>query len=157
LGRFLYQKKDGTLALNQKRIASEERFDGKFLLLTSDDTLSAEDVALGYKQLSEVESSFLELKQTIELRPIFHRKEDRIRAHLVLCWLALLLVRVAEVETSKTWSSLRAELQRMHLGVFSGSAGRVLQRTETTPPQKAIFSALKIKEPPLLFGFDASP
>lgn len=149
LGRYLKQRSDGTLAIDKAKIKSEERLDGKFLLSTSDETLSAEDVALGYKQLAEVERGFRDLKHTLELRPIYHRKEDRIRAHISLCFLALLLVRIIETETGLTWRNIRRELNRLHLGTFSGPAGKVLQRTEITPAQKSIFNALKIKEPPI--------
>jgi transposase len=68
---------------------------GKYIR-TSDDTLSSEDVALGYRQLADVENAFRTLKTTLELRPMYHRKEERIRSHIFLCWLALLLVRIAE-------------------------------------------------------------
>ncbi len=151
MGRYLKQRSDGTLALDKAKIKAEERLDGKFLLSTSDDTLSCQDVALGYKQLLEVERGFKDLKHTLELRPVYHRKEERIRAHITLCFLALLLIRVAEVETGKTWRCIKTELSRMHLGEFKGPAGRVLQRTEITAAQKEIFAALKIKEPPKFF------
>jgi len=151
MGRYLKQKSDGTLAIDKAKIRKEERLDGKFLLSTSDDTLSSEDVALGYKQLLEVERGFKDLKHTLELRPVYHRKEERIRAHITLCFLALLCIRVAEVETKKTWRCIKTELNRMHLGEFKGPAGKVLQRTETTPAQREIFTALKIKEPPKFF------
>nr|WP_243646825.1 hypothetical protein [Melghiribacillus thermohalophilus] len=52
-------------------------------MLTSDDTLSVEDVALGYKQLLPVENAFRILKSTLHLRPIYHRLEERIRAHYI--------------------------------------------------------------------------
>lgn len=51
--------------------------------------LSAEDVALGYKQLLAVERGWRDTKQILDLRPVHHRLEDRIRAHVLLCWLAL--------------------------------------------------------------------
>ncbi len=62
------------------------------VLVTSDPDLSAEDVALGYKNLLEAERGFRDLKSTLELRPVYHRLEPRIRAHVLLCWLALLLI-----------------------------------------------------------------
>lgn len=92
-GKYLRQLKDGTLRLNKQAIRDAEKYDGKYLIRTSDDTLSPEDVALGYKQLIEVEDAFRTLKSTLELRPMYHRLEDRIRAHILLSWLALLLVR----------------------------------------------------------------
>ncbi|EGW39435.1 transposase [Desulfosporosinus sp. OT] len=72
-----------------------DHLDGKYLIRTFDDTLSVENVALGYKQLLEVERAFRTLKTMLELRPVYHRKEERIRAHVLLCWLSLLLVRIA--------------------------------------------------------------
>ena len=55
--------------------------------------MSAEDIALGYKQLLQVERGWRDMKQVIGLRPVYHRKEERISAHVVLCWLVLLLAR----------------------------------------------------------------
>ena len=57
---------------------------------------AGEDIALGYKQLLEVERGWRDMKQVLDLRPVYHRREDRIRSHVLLCWLALLLIRVAE-------------------------------------------------------------
>jgi transposase len=145
--RFLRTTPAGLLRIDRAAITQEAKFDGKFLLRTSDPTLSAEDVALGYKQLLEVERGWRDMKSTLELRPVYHRLEDRIRAHVVLCWLALLLIRLAETAAGDTWRNLRHELDRMHLGEFTGPAGRVLQRTETTPGQAAIFRALGLAEP----------
>jgi len=146
--RFLRQTTSGLLRVDRAAVAAEERLDGKFLLRTSDPTLSAEDVALGYKQLLEVERAWRDLKTTLDLRPIYHRKQERIRAHVLLCWLALLLVRIAENATGDTWRNLRNELDRLHLGSFAGPAGLSRQRTELTPAQKAILRTLELPEPP---------
>jgi len=131
LGRYLVQTAKGNLRIDMSKVRAEERLDGKYLLGTSDDTLSAGDVALGYKQLIEVEAAFRTLKTTLELRPVYHRLDQRIRAHVLLCWLALLLIRVAELRTERTWPTLRTALERMHLGQFATPQGMVWQRTET--------------------------
>lgn len=148
LRRFLRTTPGGLLRVDRTAIRAEEHLDGKFLLRTSDPTLSAEDIALGYKQLLEVERGWRDMKSTLELRPVFHRLERRIRAHVVLCWLALLLIRVAEEATGDTWRNLRHELDRMHLGTFTGPAGTVRRRTATTAGQAAILRALELAEPP---------
>jgi transposase len=153
MGRYLVRRR-GRLLVDQHKIKAEERVDGKFLLTSSDDSLSAEEIALGYKQLIEVERGWRTLKHTLDLRPVYHRKDERIRAHVLLCFLALLLTRVIEVETGKTWPTVRRELERMHLGEFHGSAGRVLQRTETTPAQHEILRALAIAEPPRFLAIE---
>jgi Transposase DDE domain len=153
LGRYLTRRR-GRLLVDQQKVKAEERIDGKFLLSSSDDSLSAEEIALGYKQLIEVERGWRALKHVIDLRPVYHRKEQRIRAHVLLCFLALLLTRVIEVETNQTWPTIRRELERMHLGEFHGSAGRVLQRTETTTAQRDILQALAIDEPPRFLAIE---
>jgi transposase len=151
MGRYIRQTKTGRLKINQAKVREEETLDGKYLLSTSDDTLSSEDVALGYKQLMEVERAFRTLKTTLELRPIFHRKDERIQAHVLLCSLALLLVRVAERETGETWDRIRPVMERCHLGEFSSKDGRILRRTELTADQVNILNRLKIPAPPAFF------
>ncbi|WP_109208281.1 IS1634 family transposase [Moorella sp. Hama-1] len=159
-GRYLKLDKRGWPQIDRAKVKADERLDGKYLLRTSDDTLSPADVALGYKQLLEVEAAFRTLKQALELRPIYHRLSRRIEAHVLLCWLALLLIRVAETRVEGrlgqryTWPRLRDELNRMHLGIFAGPAGTVWQRTETTTFQRQILSALGVEEPPRFFKLD---
>lgn len=58
------------------------------------------------------------MKTNLELRPVYHRLEDRIRAHVILCWLALLLIRITENTTEQTWHNLREDLQEIHVGAF---------------------------------------
>ena len=77
------------------------------------------------------------MKQVIDLRPVYHRKEERIRAHVILCWLALLLARVAENACDATWPDLRRQLDRIQVGTFAGPAGTFRQRTEISPAQGA--------------------
>jgi transposase len=149
--RYLKMDKRGNLKIDRQAVKEAERLDGKYLIGTSDDTLSAEDIALGYKQLMDVEAAFRTLKTTLDLRPVYHREDERIKAHVLLCWLALLLVRLAKVETKQTWRTLRMELEKMHLIEYESVDGRVWQRTETTEEQNGIFSALKIDEPPRIW------
>ena len=156
LRRFLRTTPAGKLRIDRAAVAAEERLDGKFLLRTSDPSLSAEDVALGYKQLLEVERGWRDMKSTLDLRPVYHRLEDRIRAHVLLCWLALLLIRIAETRTGDTWANVRRDLQRLHLGTFVGPAGTVRQRTQTTHTQRRILAALDIDEPPEFFDITPS-
>ncbi len=146
--RLLRVSAGGLLRIDRAAVAAEARLDGKFLLRTSDPTLSAEDIATGYKQLLEVERAWRDMKTTLDLRPVYHRREDRIRAHVLLCWLALLLIRIAETATGETWRNLRFELEKCHRVRFSGPAGDVLQRTELTARQAVIFTSLAVPEPP---------
>src|SRR5207342_600097 len=125
LKRFVRQTRGGLLRVDRAAVRAEQHLDGKFLLRSSDPTLTAEDIALGYKQLLQVERGWRDMKTTLDLRPVHHRTEDRVRAHVQLCWLALLLIRIAENQTGDTWRNLRRELQRLHQGTFRGTAGLV--------------------------------
>ncbi|MGZ6589885.1 MAG: IS1634 family transposase [Solirubrobacteraceae bacterium] len=153
--RFIRTTKGGLLRIDRTAVKAEEHLDGKFLLRTSDPTLSVEDIALGYKQLLEIERAWRDMKTTLDLRPVHHRKEDRIRAHVLLCWLALLLIRIAETHTGDTWRNLRDELERLHLGTFAGQAGHSRQRTELTHHQQQILHALAVAQPPLFLQLAA--
>jgi len=154
LGRYLRQLKSGRLQINRAAVRTEQRLDGKFLLSTSDPDLSAEDVALGYKNLLEAERSFRDLKGTLELRPVFHRLERRIRAHILICWLALLLIRVAERSSQRTWRTIARELGRLHLVTLQGVAGQVRQTTPPSAEQREILTALEVELPPRITTLD---
>ena len=85
LNRFLRVTPKGLLRIDKAKIAVEANLDGKYLLRCSDPHLSAEDIALGYKQLLQVERGWRDMKTTLELQPVYHRLEDPIRAHVILC------------------------------------------------------------------------
>jgi hypothetical protein len=122
-GKYLRQLKDGTLKLNKEATREAGRYDGKYLIRTSDDTLPVEDVAL----------------------------EERIRAHVTISWLALLLVRMAEVKTGLKWARIRNEHERLHIGHFSSNNGDVYKTTQPSQKQLEILKALGLKPPPELF------
>ncbi len=151
--RLLRQTPTGKLRIDRSAVARERGLDGKFLLRTSDESLSATDIALGYKALYEAERGWRDLKSTIDLRPVYHRRSDRIEAHVQLCWLALLVLRVAETEAADTWRNIRNELDRMHLVTLATSEGTVAQRTELTHGQRRILKALGLPEPPRFYDF----
>jgi len=88
--RFLRTTPGGLLRVDRAAVRADTNFDGKFLLRTSDESLTTADIAQGYKGLYQAERGWRDLKSTIDLRPVYHR-EDRIRAHVQLQWLALLL------------------------------------------------------------------
>jgi hypothetical protein len=147
LNRYLRVTPGGLLRIDAAAVKTEENLDGKYLLRTSDPRLSAEDIALGYKQLLEVERGWRDLKQIIDLRPVYHRKEERIRAHVILCWLALLLIRIAETTTGTTWNKITGELDLLSLGTFTGPAGTFRQTAELTKTQRDLLAKLNLPHP----------
>ena len=155
LGRWIRQQPNGRLVIDRAKVKAEARLDGKYLLATSDPDLSAEDAALGYKNLLEAERGFRDLKTELLLRPVFHRLEHRIRAHVLLCWLALLLTRVAERTCEQSWRRINRETSRLQQVTLTGEAGTIVQTTPLRPTQRAIYQALSIDPPPRVSTFDS--
>jgi hypothetical protein len=154
LNRFLRTTPAGLLRVDAAKVAADAKLDGKYLLRTSDPELSTEDIALGYKQLLEVERGWRDMKQVLDLRPVYHRLEDRIRAHVLLCWLALLLARIVETRTATTWPRARAELQRLHVGTFTGPAGLFRQTSTPSAEARRLHTALDLAPPPRILDLN---
>jgi hypothetical protein len=157
LKRFLRVTPGGLLRLDKAKTAAEENLDGKYLLRCSDPHMTTEDIALGYKQLLEVERGWRDMKQVIDLRPVYHRREDRIRAHVILCWLALLLIRVAENTAGQPWNRIRTELQRQHAVTWTGPAGTFRQTTDPAKPLRDLYTALNTEPPKKILALDPAP
>ena len=150
-GRYIRQTKTGKLRLNKTKIRLEEKYDGKYLISSSDDWMSAEDIVIGYKHLHEIERVFRDLKHLIDIRPIKHRLSQRIRAHVLLCWLSMLLIRVAENEADETWFQMKKKLSSIVLGVNQCSKGEIHESSPLSSEQKQLFKRLKLNTPPRYF------
>jgi hypothetical protein len=153
LRRYLRRTRSGLLRIDHAAAKREAHLDGKWLLRTSDLTLTPDDLAAAYKQLLAVERGWRDMKSSLGLRPVHHRREDRIRGHIQLCWLALLLTRVIENAVLDTWRNTRHELDRMHLVTLATPDGSLAQRSQTTPAQRVALAALDLPEPPRFIDF----
>lgn len=156
LNRYLRITPGGLLRIDKAKCNTEANLDGKYLLRCSDPHLSAADIALGYKQLLEVERGWRDMKQILDLRPVYHRLEERIRAHVVLCWLALLLIRIIETSTGQTWHNVRRDLDRLHAVTFTGPTGTFRQRTDPTKPQVDLYARLDLPLPKKIIEITAA-
>jgi hypothetical protein len=150
-GRYLQATATGA-RIHQKAIQEQEHFDGKFVVYSNDDTLTAEDMALGYKQRQRVEEAWRDLKSGPRLRPVFHWAVHRIHAHLAITMLSLLLQRVAEHACNDTWRNIRDDLKRIQLAQWSSPNGTVWQVTEPTADAAKRLKSLTIKAPTPIFG-----
>jgi hypothetical protein len=149
LGRqYLRRLADGRLKVNLGAVKSASRYDGKWVVTTNDDTLSAEDLALGYKQLLRVEEAWRSLKSGLGLRPVYHWRPWRIEAHAGLCVLALLLERVVELRSGQTWRTVRHRLQQVKVVTYEREGVEVRQTTEPDDEAARILRALKVAAPP---------
>jgi hypothetical protein len=146
-GRYLKLTAQGRLLLDAAKVKQAERFDGKFVVHSNDDTLSSEDMALGYKQLARVEEAWRTLKSGLRLRPVFHWAPHRIHAHVALTVLSLLLERAAEHACGDTWRNIRDDLKAIQLAQLFSPHGTVWQVTEPTADATKRLKSLQIKPP----------
>lgn len=149
-GRYLRMLKSGKLKMDKGAIRAAAKHDGKFVVHSNDDTLTAEDLALGYKQLMRVEQAWRSLKSGIKLRPVHHSSPHRIHAHVAITVLSLLLERVAELACADTWRNIRDDLKQTKLAQLSGPNGTIWQVTEPSPRARKRLKALKIAHPPAI-------
>jgi hypothetical protein len=147
-GRYLKRTPQGHPVLDRAKVKAEARFDGKFVVTSNDDTLSSEDLALGYKQLARVEEAWRTMKSGLKLRPVHHWAAHRIHAHVAITVLALLLERMAEHACADTWRNIRDDLKHIKLAQLMSPNGTLWQVTEATPAAAKRLKALKIDSPP---------
>jgi len=147
-GRYLRLTKTGQPRIDAAQVAALEKLDGKFVVHSNDDTLSAADLALGYKQLQRVEVAWRSLKSGLKLRPVYHWAPHRIHAHVALTVLSLLLERIAEQACADTWRNIKDDLKRIKLAQLLSPNGTVWQVTEPPPDALKRLKSLKIPKPP---------
>jgi len=155
-GRYLRQTKRGKLRIDRAAVRREKRFDGKWVITSNDDTLTSEDLALGYKQLMRVEECWRTMKLGLRMRPAYHWVPHRIEAHVKLCVLALLLERVAEIRGGDTWRNLVAQLDTIKVVEYLRAEARVRQTTRVRTEVSALLSRLRIPSPPKLHAIEAA-
>jgi transposase len=156
-GKYLRETSTGKLMIDRTTIAEAARYDGKWVITSNDDTLTAEDLALGYKQLLRVEQCWRQLKSGLRMRPVFHYRPWRIQAHVTISVLALLLERIAEIRVGDTWRNIRAELERVKVIEYDRGEARVLQTTELQPEIAALLHKLGVAAPAKLLSVGPIP
>jgi transposase len=155
-GRYLRQTPGGVPKINRAAVRAEAKLDGKWVITSNDDTLSAEDLALGYKQLMRVEECWRTMKSGLRTRPIFHWTAHRICAHVSLCVLALLLERVAERRAGDTWRNILDRLDTIKVVEYQRGSARVRQTTELRKEVAELLKTLKLAPPPKLHSVAAT-
>jgi transposase len=149
-------------SLNQAKIEQEKKFDGIFVLLSSRYDLKASEVVESYKNLKEVEMLFDDLKNFVDIRPIRHWLQVRVRAHVFICVLALLLKRIFEIHYMKSKCTMEPleEISKSKLIKYKVKFSKRDNRsqtfpkvTNTTPMQKKYFNMIGIRNPMSLEKF----
>lgn len=152
-GRYLTIRAGRRVAIDRGAVKRAERYDGKWVLLTNDDTITTEDAAWSYKGLLVIERCFRSLKQTqIRMRPMYHWLARRIEAHVKVCVLALLIQRVAERSCGESWARIRRSLRRVRATEFVSGSHHFFQRNRLPESAAHILQALGIKRPGRILG-----
>jgi transposase len=156
-GKYLRQGRGGRVEIDRAAIKREERLDGKWVVTTNDDTLTPVDMALGYKQLMQVEDCWRMMKTGMRMRPIYHWTVHRIHAHVTICALALLLTRMAENRANDTWRNLASRLQTIKVVEYERDGSRIHQTTDVRPAVREVLKVLKVPEPPKILSIQPVP
>ncbi len=147
-GPYLSLDAEGRPYIDRAKVRRAEQLDGKFVLTTNDDTLSAADIALGYKGMWIIEACFRKMKTTgLGVRPMFHWTPRRIVAHVKLCVLALMIQRAAEIAVEAPWSQLADVLERLKAVRYTAEGETIVQASRITPELAAILKKLDISTP----------
>ncbi|EQD74683.1 transposase IS4 family, partial [mine drainage metagenome] len=117
-------------SLNEKRIDILKKLAGRFLIVTNAE-LPEDEVVSAYKEQWQIERSFRTMKSFLEIRPVYHRKPERIRGHVFVCVLSLLLSRIIEKKTGTTISEASRVLSYLKVTPVRLGAGIVMIRSES--------------------------
>ena len=150
-----YVKANGErFSIDEEKIESEARLDGKWVL-TSNTDLPAKELALKYKQLWQVEAIFRTMKSVLDTRPIYHQNDDTIRGHVFCSFLALLLRyelerRLEQRGIKLEWTDVIRDLDRLQQIEVLIEQKKYLLRTETRGTVAKVFQACGVALPPTL-------
>lgn len=157
-GRYLEVGRGGKVVIDRDAVKKAERMDGKWVLITNDDTLTVEDAATGYKSLLVIERCFRMLKRTqIKMSPMYHWLPRRIEAHVKICVLALLLERVAELRVGRPWPVIRRALDQLQVTEYATGKHRFFERNEVPAEAGQFLKRLDISLPKSVLDIKDTP
>ncbi|KXA94261.1 hypothetical protein AKJ65_04955 [candidate division MSBL1 archaeon SCGC-AAA259E19] len=132
--------------LDEEEWNYEQAIAGKFLLVTTT-SLKPNKTMEKYKELGTVERAFDKIKNSLEIRPIYHYKPHRVKAHIFLCILGLLIHKIIEKLTDKTAETILKQLKRIHLTELKTPEISRRKLTQSNSRQEEIFEKLDITPP----------
>lgn len=156
-GRYLRETATGKVRIDRAAVAAAARYDGKWVITSNDDTLTADDLVLGYKQLLRVEACWRQLKSGLQMRPVRHFRPWRIKAHVTISVLSLLLERIVEIRAGDTWRNVAAKLAAIKVIEYDRTEARVQQTTELRSETAALLAKLGVPPPPRLHAIGPVP
>lgn len=151
--KYLKMDRD-SVRIDQDKINYESRFDGKWVLITNTE-LSAEQVALKYKELWQVEQVFRDVKSVLETRPVYHQRDENIRGHVFCSFLSLVLRkeldrRLEEGGHDFEWADIKQDLKALEEVVIEDNGRSLALRTQCTGTCGKLFQAVGVAVPPTI-------
>jgi transposase len=151
--KYVKVEKNST-SIDFEKVKKEARFDGKWVLRTNTN-LSADKVALKYKELWQVERVFRDVKSMLETRPIFHKCDDTIRGHVFCSFLALVLRKELERYLEKAghvfeWAHIKQDLQALQETLIEENGNRLAVRSKAEGVCGKVFQAVGVAMPPTI-------
>ena len=130
LKSFVKFTKTGVI-MNEKRINTLKGLAGRFMIITNTD-LPVREVVNAYKDQWRIERSFRTIKSFLEIRPVYHGKSERIKAHVLVCVLPLLISRMIEKRSSLTISEASRQLSYLKVKPVNLGSGMVMMSSESS-------------------------
>ena len=154
--KYLRRKgKEQGFEIDRDKVEQESRYDGKWVLRTNREDWGADEVALKYKQLLEVEQLFRSAKSVLETRPVYHKCDETIRGHVFCSFLALVLMkelndRLEAKGLKLEWADIIRDLDRLQEVEIEQDRKRFVLRTQTQGTCGKVFQAVGVALPPTL-------
>jgi transposase len=150
--KYIKEMKKTEWTLDSAAIERDEKWDGYYGIQTSEKDLSAEKILEAHHTLWRIEESFKIMKSTLEVRPVFHWTEDRIKGHFVICFLAFLLERTLEFKLKSAAiqaspQKIREALNSMQFAEIDLHGNTYLVKTKSEALSSQILRQLKINPP----------
>lgn len=148
--KYISQIGSCSFSLDEESIAKDEAFDGYYAIQTNELDLEPSKVINAYSQLWKIEESFRIMKTTMEVRPIFHWSETRIKGHFVICFLSFLLERALEFKLKEknieySPCKIKEALNAMNYSEIKYNNESIFVKMNSPELSNKIFSALHIK------------
>jgi transposase len=147
------------IGIDMEKINTQMRWDGHFGFITNNKEITSEQVIGTYKMLWQIEESFRTLKSTLDIRPVYHWSERRIRGHIMMCFLSFYLMRVMQKILQDCLIELSHEeimdnLNEIRLIEMQTEGRKILMRTEIEGINNKILRALGVKIPSFIVRED---
>ena len=154
--KYLTIAKD-SVSIDEEKVRYESRFDGKWVLMTNTN-MSADKVALNYKELWQVEKAFRDVKSLLNTRPIFHQRDRTIRGHVFCSFLALVLRKELERQLNLAghvfeWADIKQDLKALQQVTIEEDSRRMAIRSKCEGVCGKVFQAVGVAMPPTIREF----